>query len=71
MFPIFSLWKRALGRHNHLFNVVSCNDCLSIDKIQFCKDIIEEENDRKLKILSQKENLDLLESEENDFVLTS
>lgn len=71
MSPIFSLRKRSLRGHDDLISIVSCNDRLSICKIQFRKDIVEKENNRKFEVLSQKENLDLLEREQKDLVLTS
>lgn len=71
MFPIFSLRKRFLRCHDHLIDIKYTQYLLRIVKIQFCKDIIEEENNGKIDIFSQKKDFDLLECQEEDLVLSS
>lgn len=71
MRPFFTFWEGSLSGQYDLISIERLYDLLGMIEIELGEYVIEEEYDRERKVSADEEYFELLECEEEDFILST
>lgn len=71
MHPFFTFWEGSLGGQYDLISIERLYDLLGMVEVELGEYVIEEQYDGEGEMFSNEEDLELLECEEEDFILST